>query len=111
MKPEQQIQRAILDYLAVKKIWHMRLNTGAVVLESKGRTRMVRYGRPGCADILVSPIARYSGFPCFLWLEVKAPTGKQSDKQKEFEKEVLDEGHDYFVVRSIDDVEKILKEL
>jgi hypothetical protein len=104
VKPEQAIQKSILEYLAVKKIWHMRVNTGAIVSEYKGRSRMIRYGIPGCADILCS-------LPSFLWLEVKAPKGVQSEQQKQFQKEVEEQGHLYYVVRSIEDVEEILKGL
>lgn len=102
MTPEGEILRSILDYLAVEKIWAMRLNTGAIVSEYKGRTRFHRYGRPGCADILAS----FNGE--FVWLECKTANGKQSDAQKEFEAEVKALGHYYFVVRSIDDVKTAL---
>jgi len=109
MKPEQQIQKSILEYLAVKRIWCRRMNTGAVVATHNGKSRMVRYGSPGMADILCT-LFDYSSV-IVVWFEVKAPKGKQSESQGEFQKEVESEGHKYFVVYSIEDVEKALQSL
>jgi len=111
MKLEQQIQKSILEYLAVKRIWCRRMNTGAVLATHNGKSRMVRYGSPGMADILCSVHPEYTGYPTFLWLEIKAPNGRQSEAQHEFEDEVLAEGHKYFIVYSIEDVEKALQSL
>jgi hypothetical protein len=49
---ESDIQRAILDWLAAERIWHIRLNTGAMAGSHKGKRWFVRFGRPGLADIL-----------------------------------------------------------
>ena len=114
-KPEQQIQNAIMEFLAVNHIWYMRVNTGAVVSEHNGKKRMFRFGMAGAADILCSVRqARYSGdswYTAWLWLEVKAPKGVQSPSQIRFMDEVRAEGHYYAVVRSIEDVEAVLKEI
>jgi hypothetical protein len=50
-------------------------------------------------------------FPVSFGWRSKLPPGSSPTSRKSLKREVLDEGHDYFVVRSIDDVEKILKEL
>ncbi len=42
-----------------------------------------------------------------LFLEVKKPGGKQSVNQEEFEREIIQHGGEYYVVCSIDDVEKL----
>lgn len=110
MKPEQQIQKSILEWLAIEKIWHMRMNTGAVVSQYKGKSRMFQFGRKGCADILaILPLLRFGSIP--LWLEVKAPKGKQSEAQHEFQKEVEAEGHRYAIVQSIEDVQDAVNAL
>lgn len=115
MKPEQQILNSILDYLAMRKIWHRRMNTGAVISEYNGKKRMIRYGSVGMADVLAVTDSDCSEYPfshkLVWWLEVKTPTGKQSDAQREFEIEVGTQGHKYFVVRSIEDVETALNSL
>jgi hypothetical protein len=107
---ESEIQKAILDYLAARHILAFRMQTGASVSEYKGKTRMVRYGTPGMADILAFPmrITWENEGVIPLWLEVKADNGKQSEMQKSFQAQVEDEGHVYAIVRSIEDVERIL---
>lgn len=113
MKPEQQIQKSILEWLAVEKIWHMRMNTGAMLGEHKGKKWMVRFGRKGCADILalITVCGLGEGIAAVLWLEVKAPKGKQSEAQHEFQKEVEAEGHRYAIVQSIEDVQDAVNAL
>ncbi len=75
-------------------IW--RMNTGALP-DQHGR--MVRFGVPGCADIL--GILRPSGR--FLAIEAKAPGGKQSAQQKLFQTAVMNAGGVYLLVYSVED--------
>lgn len=42
------------------------------------------------------------------FVELKDYKGKQSDKQKEFEKSIISQGHKYFIVRSLDEFKKIV---
>lgn len=63
-RPESEIQRAILDYLATVPGWFgWRQNTGAV---STGK-RFVRFAPKGCADIVGCHKGR------FVAIEVKRP--------------------------------------
>ena len=43
-----------------------------------------------------------------LFIELKDYKGKQSDKQKEFEKLIISQGFQYFLVRSLDEFKKIV---
>lgn len=43
-----------------------------------------------------------------IFVEVKTPTGKQSDSQKEFEQHVQSLGFEYHLVRSLDQFKKII---
>jgi hypothetical protein len=43
-----------------------------------------------------------------LFIELKDYKGKQSDKQKEFEKSIISQGLNYFLVRTIDEFKKIV---
>lgn len=61
----------------------------------------------GVADI--HAILNINGFGLCLWLEVKTPKGKQTQHQKNFQNEVTQAGGIYKVVRSVDDVESLLK--
>jgi len=105
---EAQTQRLILDWLAAKGILAFRMQSGATISSYKGKTRMFRYGTPGMADILAFTRQTEHEPSLPIWIEVKAPKGKQSDLQKSFEKQVAAEGHNYIVATSLEDVENWL---
>ena len=71
-----------------------RISKTASLLKAKGL-------QPGQADFLFIK----SGYG-LTWLEFKTETGKQSEKQKEFEAKFKD---DYFIVRSVQEGLEILK--
>jgi hypothetical protein len=114
---ESQIQRAIMDYLAARRILAFRMNTGAMAGEYNGKQRFMRFGVVGMADILAFSESvdypegahgiRYDLITP-VWIEVKADTGKQSEHQKSFQKQVEERGHTYVVALSIEDVEQAL---
>ena len=55
--------------------------------------------RAGVADLfLMEAVAPFNG----LWVEVKIEKGKQSDKQKEFERIATERNYKYIVVRTMD---------
>jgi len=43
-----------------------------------------------------------------IYMEVKTPTGRQSDAQKRFQKRCEESGRRYVVVRSVEDVKSFL---
>lgn len=119
--PEGYVLKAVTDLLDAEKVWWCRQNTGTQVLtDPSGRTRVFRAGRSGMADILALPrIAarcRLCGFshacgcgqginserilaaPMPTWIECKAPAGRQSPAQREFQREVETCGHAYLLV-------------
>jgi len=128
--PESCVLKAVTDLLTAHRIWWMRNNTGTHVLEHDGRKRVFRAGRPGMADLLAlvqqewcaachAPPLRQTAFrsqKCVacgrypermhlpLWIECKAGRGVQSDAQKEFQREVEQQGHVYLLARSSNDV-------
>ena len=109
--PEGSLLKLILDYLAAKHVFAMRMNTGAVKMDDK---RFMRFGTPGCADMIAFSPAKYisqradgrsqSILQRVIWIEVKSPKGKQSDLQKSFQAKVESEGHMYILARSLEDV-------
>ena len=100
MEKETDIQRAICDYLSLKKHFFWRQNT--VPVFDKGFYRpMPKYSMNGLPDIIVIK----DGF--FIGLEVKRPKTKQSESQLLFEELCHKAGGEYYVVRSIDDVKEI----
>jgi hypothetical protein len=100
---EAQIQLAICDYLALKKLFFWRQNTGGVYDAKAGFHRpMPKYSMNGVPDIIVIKNGQFIG------LEVKRPKSKPSDHQLEFQKQCILNKAEYYIVRSIDDVMKIL---
>ena len=97
---EKDVQRAILQYLTLKRIVNYRMNTGAIKTEG----RFFRFGSPGMADIVAfTPRS-------VLWSELKGPTGRQSPEQKQFQKVHEGLGHVYVLARELDDVRKLFGE-
>lgn len=92
---EADTQRAILDYLALKRIFHYRNNSGAFA-DKAGH--FYRFGAVGSPDIVCVVDGQYIG------IEVKAPKGKQSDNQREFQRRLEAVGGRYILARSLDDV-------
>jgi len=95
---EQEIQGAILHALR----WHpqvdaWRQNTGVRREEHKGKTRFIRYGESGCADI--SGVIRPWGVR--LEIEVKRRGKKQSEAQKRWQERMEKSGAVYFVADSV----------
>jgi isocitrate lyase len=77
-----------------------------VVENKKGGYNAGRYTleRKGIADLLaVKP------FNNILWVEIKTGKDIQRPDQKEFEKEVTEKGHKYFLVYDIDKVKKVIE--
>lgn len=99
---EKEIQLAICDYLALRKVFFWRQNVAPVYDSKNERFRaMPKYSLTGVSDI----IALKDGKAYFL--EVKRPKGIQSENQKIFERLVTDNGGVYRVVMSIDDVQAL----
>ncbi|WP_158302933.1 VRR-NUC domain-containing protein [Syntrophus aciditrophicus] len=78
----------------------IRNNSGAFI-NPKGQ--FYKMGRPGSPDLLIF----LKNGRC-AHIEVKNEKGKQNEAQKEYEQAVTDLGHDYHVVRSVEQVEQLL---
>lgn len=102
---EDRIQYEIFMWLQEQGIYAFSVpNEGA----GKGQIiRMMKLKsmglRAGVSDLIVI----LSGKVVFL--EVKTEKGKQSEAQKRFEEKVKSLGHEYFIVRSINEVKEALK--
>lgn len=105
--PESLVLEAILEYLAVKHIFALRMNSGSIRMEAQnGRTRYFKGHEAGTADVLAlawtnNGVDRIE----VTWIEAKAENGKQSELQREFQKRVEAEGHRYILARGIEDLE------
>ena len=118
---EASIKSAISDYLQYKtnagEIYADRLNSGDFI-EARGNTRRrIRGCRKGTADFFVlQSILLWDGVHATrirsvrgIFLEIKSPTGKQSPEQVVFQKLVENQGGEYHIVRSVDEVMEVLK--
>lgn len=99
---ERDIQKTILDYLALHRIFHWRANTGAFAAEHRGRSRFVRFGKKGQPDIMVV----FRGV--FIAIEVKRPGEAQTEAQREFQVDLELAGGVYVLACSLEDVTKCL---
>ncbi|ORJ61345.1 VRR-NUC domain-containing protein [Geothermobacter hydrogeniphilus] len=93
-KIEAATQKAIQEWFAIQKVRCERLNSGAL----KTDERFVRFGFPGCPDLIVLHRAVGVGF-----IEVKAPGGRLSREQKEFQTFCRGQGIPHLVARSLED--------
>lgn len=101
---EQQIQRAIIDYLRLKKyVVFKHHSTGSTIRDNKAV--FFKHGDRGVSDIIAcSPTGQ------FVAIEVKKPKGGiVSDDQHAFLKAIILNKGNAFVARSLDDVVKALK--
>jgi hypothetical protein len=96
---EHAIQQQILDWLTLKRIFHYRQNSGGL----KKGNHFVKFGAPGAPDIVVVIKGIYIG------LEVKAYRGEQSRQQKDFQTALNAAGGCYFIVRSLEDAQEVLR--
>jgi hypothetical protein len=103
---ESETQKAILEWLAWKHIFHYRNNSGAFAIPASAthQRRFFRAGAVGAPDIVCVVNGQYVG------IEVKAPKGRQSENQKTFQRGLEAAGGKYILAHSIDDVERALVE-
>lgn len=104
---ESEIQSGIINYLEILekmgKLTFQRINNTPIYDPRSQRFRSMAKGtKKGFPDILVLISGKAIGF------EVKTVTGRQSKEQKEIENKFKQHGHEYFVVRSLEEVIEIL---
>lgn len=103
---EKQIENLILSYLASQRILAWKNETVGIWNEARGAYMKKHsiHRKVGISDIL----GIYKGK--FLAIEVKSKSGRLSDYQRIFLREVTENGGISIVARSIEDVERGLSE-
>jgi hypothetical protein len=102
---EKQIQKGILDYLALKRgVIAWRNNSGTAQVKMGQKEYWVQLAPKGTPDII-----GYMSDGKFLGIEVKKPGGVVSKEQQDFLNDLNDKGGLGFVAYSIDDVVDVLK--
>ncbi len=97
---EKHVQRAIIEYLRATG-WYVVVNVtySQTCFATKGISDLVAVKKK-------LHVGEFSGFLCArtIWLEVKAPGGKQSENQKEFQAEIERQSGEYLLADSLDAV-------
>ena len=96
---EKQTQKACIEYLTLKKIFFWRQNSGGFKTESGHFYSM---GIVGAPDIFCGIKGQ-----CIA-LEIKDVHGKQNDNQKLFQQNLERAGGRYYIIRSLDDLIKVV---
>jgi len=117
---ESALKSAVADYLEIGRSrgkWHSdRLNSGKLIASYKGGQRAINLCRPGTADFFVIQNANRNDVPFaysfksvrLVFLELKSDTGKQRPEQIQFEADVTFQGAEYYVLRSIEELQEVL---
>ena len=105
---ESLIQAAIVKYLQSRKLWFCSIaneaaGKDAAIRMAKMKTLGLRSGAP---DLLV-----FLDGGRLVCLEVKKEKGFQSPAQKHFEAQLQSLGFEYYVVRSVEDVQGVINDI
>ena len=93
-----------LEYLTNQgKLYADRLNSGEVIIIQGQDRRRIKLCRTGTADFFVLKQG------LVIYLECKSEKGRQSPEQKAFEILVKAQGASYYLVRSVDEIGRILR--
>ena len=123
---ESEVKRGVEEYLQYAKnqgkLWWSRLNAGDIYIKNKDDSMRVFKGAgAGTSDLIViqpgqihleymgeqeGPVAPVA-FVTFV--ECKSTKGKQSKEQEEFEIKALAYNCRYAIVRSVEDLQEVLK--
>ena len=123
---EAQVKRAVEEYLGYAqnqgKLWYSRLNAGDIYIPNKdGSKRVFKGAGAGTADLIVIQPGQVHleymekqqgpGIPVAFttFVECKSSKGKQRPEQKEFQSKVEALHCRYAIVRSVEDLEEVLK--
>lgn len=99
---EHEIQNSIIDYLRMRQWYVLRLNAGAAVIEQPNGSRRVIRGVPaGVPDLLALKQGERA-----LFIEVKRPGRKPTDRQYEAMHELVSHGASCLVATSVEDVRR-----
>jgi Holliday junction resolvase len=97
---ERDIQRQVMDWLSLQKLFHYRQNVGAV----KRGKRYIKFGHKGLPDVVAIVSGVYVG------LEFKREGEDQTPEQTEIMKLIREAGGQYGVIRKLEDAQLLIEE-
>ena len=96
---EQDLVNQILDYLKLRGVWAIRVNSGGRQVDgANGKAYFIKFAPPGTPDIL----ACAGG--CFVGIECKLPGNEPTPKQLECHAQIRRAGGVVIVAYSLEDV-------
>ena len=111
---ESQIMQAVGDYLQYAqnqgKLYYTRLNSGSAFVKRGNKFYKIQLCEKGTADFFVLTSSQSGlSIPRIIFLELKAGKRKQELEQKEFQRLIENFGAEYCLVRSIEELQKLLE--
>jgi len=101
----RQVKSLLQIHVNKGNLVYRRLNVGAKLRNIRGKIVFTKNKEmEGLPDLLIW----IKKGPMMCW-ELKSPSGSQSESQEAFENELHEVGHDYFVIKSLEDAMVILK--
>ena len=111
---EKDLQKAVADYLQYAqnqgKLYYTRLNSGSAFVKRGNKFYKIQLCEKGTADFFVLTSSQSGlSIPRIIFLELKAGKRKQEPEQKEFQRLIENFGAEYCLVRSIEELQKLLE--
>lgn len=112
---EADLKLAVSEYLQYgtnQGRWYAdRLNSGEVIVIAGQSRRRVKLCREGTSDFFLFRSVNVGGasFLKLMFLELKSEKGRTSPAQNAFKIVIEEQGAEYHIVRSIEDLENILE--
>lgn len=113
---ESELKLAVAEYLQIGmnqgKWYSDRLNSGSALVKRGEKVYRVELCREGTADFMVLKLCGDNlliGSCRVIFIELKGDKGKQKPEQYEFQKQVMGQGAEYYIIRSVDEIAEILE--
>lgn len=114
---ENELQKAIIDYLTLKKYYVIRLNSGMMRGEYKGKTWVTKLAKKGTPDLMAFKLTDIFNLRTqqiegegvdLLFIEVKLPGKYATEDQNREMDEIRKHGARCFVIHSLAELQEIL---
>jgi hypothetical protein len=100
MKTEDRIQQEV--FLHLHNNYECKGLGVVFAVPNQNQWKLTNIGvKAGVSDLIFVQQGR------ILFLEIKTDTGKQSEKQKQFQKQIESLGYEYYLIRSVEDLQVI----
>lgn len=97
---------------AIQNVIRAVLSEIGIVRRNNVGTYLTPYGKPIVIGIPGEPdLTLFTKTGETIFIEIKTPTGRQSEKQKHFQKVVESYGFRYVILRSAEDAKKLIQEV